>query len=63
FIIIRKKLVNPVILIENIYNINKTDIFLSILNSLKVLVNKNKLRDYKKVKVKYTLIIIIKYIS
>jgi hypothetical protein len=56
------KLINPFILLKNIYNINKTVVLLSVLNSLKVLINKTKLRNYKGVKVKRTLIIIIKYV-
>jgi hypothetical protein len=56
------KLINPFILLKNIYNINKTGVLLSVLNSLKVLINKTKLRNYKGVKVKRTLIIIIKYV-
>jgi hypothetical protein len=42
---------------------NKIGILLSILNSLKVLVDKNELRDYRGAGVKYTLITIIKYVS
>jgi hypothetical protein len=52
-------LANPLILAENIYNIDKTGVLLSVLNSLKVLVGKSELRNYKGAKVKYTLITII----
>ena len=35
-----KKLYNPIIILENIYNMDKTGILLRILSSLKVLVSK-----------------------
>jgi len=61
--VIRKELANPQILAENIYNIDKTGVFLSVLNSLKVLVGKNKLRNYRGAGVKRTLITAIKCVS
>ena len=54
---------NPLILVENIYNIDKIGVLLSVLNSLKVLVGKNELRDYRGVGVKYTLITMIECVS
>jgi len=63
FIIIRKELVNPLILAENIYNIDEIGVLLSILNSLKVLVDNNELRNYRGAGVKRTLITAIKYVS
>jgi hypothetical protein len=36
---IKKELTSPVVLAENIYNINKTDVLFSVLNLLKVLVS------------------------
>jgi hypothetical protein len=63
FAIIGKELANPLVLTENIYNIDETGILLSVLNSLKVLVGKNELRDYRGAGVKYTLITAIEYIS
>jgi hypothetical protein len=51
------------ILVENIYNINKIRVILYILNSIKVLVSKDNLRDYRGVSVKCTLVTTIKYIS
>jgi hypothetical protein len=56
-------LANPLILAKNTYNIDKTRVLLSVLNSLKVLVGKNKLRNYKGAGVKRTLITMIKYVS
>jgi len=61
---IKKKLINSFIFIENIYNIDKIEIFLSILNLFKILIDKIELtRNYRGIEVKYILIIIIKYIS
>lgn len=53
---IGKELANPSILAENIYNMDETDVLLSVLNSLKVLVSKNELRNYRGAGVKRTLI-------
>lgn len=36
-----------VVLAENIYNIDETGVFLSVLNSLKVLVGRHELKTYK----------------
>ena len=60
---IGKELANPSILAENIYNIDKTGVLLSVLNSLKVLVSKNELRNYRGVGVKRTLITAIECVS
>jgi hypothetical protein len=60
FTVIKKELANPLILAKNTYNIDKTGVLLSVLNSLKVLVDKNKLRNYRGAGVKRTLIITIK---
>jgi hypothetical protein len=49
-------LANPLILVENIYNIDETGVLLSVLNSLKDLVSKNELRNYREARVKCTLI-------
>jgi hypothetical protein len=61
--VIGKELDNPLILPENIYNMDKTGVLLSVLNSLKVLVDKNELRNYRGAGVKRTLITVIKCIS
>jgi hypothetical protein len=63
FVIIGKELASPIVLAENTYNINKTGVLLSVLNSLKVLVGKHKLKTYKGVGVKRTLITAIECIS
>jgi hypothetical protein len=63
FAVIRKELANPLILAENIYNIDETSVLLSVLNSLKVLVSKNELRNYRGAGVKHTLITAIECVS
>jgi hypothetical protein len=63
FSVIGKELASLTILTKNIYNIDKTGVLLSILNSLKVLVGKNELKTYRGAGVKRTLIIAIEYIS
>lgn len=47
FSVIEKELADPQILPENIYNMDETRVLLSVLNSLKVLVGKDELRDYR----------------
>ncbi len=59
---IGKKLNDPAILRENIYNMDETGVLLSILSSLKVLTGKNDL-DYRGAGVKRTLITVIECIS
>lgn len=63
FSVIGKELADPQILPENVYNMDETGVLLSVLNSLKVLVGKDELRDYRGVGVKRTLITAIEYIS
>ena len=63
FSVIGKELADPQILPENIYNMDETGVLLSVLNSLKVLVGKDELRDYRGVGVKRTLITAIECIS
>lgn len=63
FTIIGKELANPAILTENIYNMDETGVLLSVLNSLKVLVGKDELRNYRGAAVKRTLITAIECIS
>jgi DDE superfamily endonuclease len=62
FTAIGKELNSPLILPENVYNMDDTGL-LSILNSLKVLVGKNELRNYRGAGVKRTLITAIECIS
>jgi hypothetical protein len=54
---------DPAILPENVYNINKTEVMLYMLGSIKVFLSKNNSRDYKGAGVKRTIVIAIKYIS
>jgi hypothetical protein len=63
FAVIGRELDNPLILTENIYNMDETGVLLSVLNPLKVLVNKSELRNYRGVGVKRTLITSIECIS
>jgi Na+-transporting NADH:ubiquinone oxidoreductase subunit NqrE len=60
--VIKKKLASLLILAENIYNIDKIGVLLSVLNLLKVLIDRYKLKIYKSIGVKRTLITIIEYI-
>jgi len=62
FTVIEKELASLDIFAENIYNIDKTRVLLSVLNSLKVLVGKNELRNYRGARVKRTLITVIECI-
>jgi len=63
FLIIGKELANLAILAENTYNMDETGVTLSILNSLKVLVHKNELKNYRGAGVKRTMITAIECIS
>ena len=45
------------------YNIDKTRVMLLILGSVKVLVGKNNMRDYRGARLKRTIVTAIKYIS
>jgi hypothetical protein len=51
------------ILAENVYNIDETGVMLSKLSSVKVLVGKDKLRDYRGTGVKQTIVTAIECIS
>lgn len=51
------------ILPENVYNIDETGVMLSMLGSVKVLIGKDDLRDYRGTGIKRTIVIAIKYIS
>jgi hypothetical protein len=51
------------ILLENVYNINKTRVMLYMLSSIQVLVSKDNLQDYRGVGVKRTMVTAIKCIS
>jgi len=54
---------DPTIIVENVYNIDKTRIMLSILSFIKVLVGKDNIRDYYSIRVKRMIVTIIEYIS
>jgi hypothetical protein len=62
FTVIEKELASLHILAENIYNMDEIGVLLSVLNSLKVLVGKNELRNYRGAWVKRTLITAIECI-
>ncbi|OCK73032.1 hypothetical protein K432DRAFT_313978, partial [Lepidopterella palustris CBS 459.81] len=47
----------------NIYNIDKTKVILSILGSIKVLISKDNIRDYRGADIKRKIVTSIKYIS
>lgn len=63
FEIIGKELHDPVILPENVYNMDETGVMLSMLSSLKVLVGKDDLRPYRGAGVKRKLVTAIECIS
>ena len=63
FEITGKQLHNPVILPENVYNMDETGVILSMLSSLKVLVDMDDLRNYRGAGVKRTMVTAIEYIS
>jgi hypothetical protein len=63
FTLIGKELSNPAIVPENVYNMDETGVLLSVLNSLKVLVSKQDLRNYRGAGVKRTLVTAIECIS
>jgi hypothetical protein len=61
--VIREVLQDPNILPENAYNIDETGVMLSKLGSVKVLVGKDDLRDYRGTGVKRTMVTAIECIS
>jgi hypothetical protein len=54
--VIGKVLVKPLMIAENIYNMDETGVLLSVLNSLMVLIGKNEPRNYRGAGVKRSLI-------
>jgi hypothetical protein len=52
FVIVGKDLHDPVVLLENVYNIDETEVLISVLSSLKVLVEKQDLRECRGAEVK-----------
>jgi hypothetical protein len=61
--VIGEVLVDPAIFPENVYNIDETGVILSMLGSIKVLLDKGDPRDYRGAVVKRTTVTAIKYIS
>jgi hypothetical protein len=45
--VIGKILKDPAILVENVYNMDETRVMLSMLGSVKVLIGKDDIRDYR----------------
>jgi hypothetical protein len=54
---------DPAILVENVYNIDKTGIMLLMLGAVKVLVGKNNTQDYRSARVKRKIVTLIECIS
>ena len=63
FEVIGRVVQDPAILPENVYNMDETGVILSMLGSVKVLVGKDDLRDYRGAGVKRTIVTAIKCIS
>ena len=63
FEVIGKQLQDEAILPENVYNMDETGVMLSMLSSVKVLVGKDDLRDYRGAGVKRTMVTAIECIS
>lgn len=60
---IRRVLNNPAILPQNCYNIDETEVMLSRLGFVKVLISKSNMRNYKGAGVKQTIVTAIKCVS
>jgi hypothetical protein len=54
---------DPAISKENVYNIDETSVMLSMLGTVKVLVAKDNMRDYRGARVKRTLVTAVECIS
>ena len=63
FSVIRNVLDDPAVLLGNVYNMDETDAILSMLGSVKILVGKDDLRDYRSVGIKQTMATIVEYVS
>ena len=63
FAVIGKELASFIVLAENTYNMDETGVFLSVFNSLKVLVGRHELKTHRGAGVKRTLITAIEYVS
>lgn len=60
---IGRVLKDPAISKENVYNMDETGVMLSMLGTVKVLVGKDDMRDYRGARVKRTLVTAIECIS
>ena len=63
FEVIKDILQDPAVLAENVYNMDETGVMLSMLGSVKVLVGKHDMRDYRGARVKHTTVTAIECIS
>ena len=63
FEMINKELQDPDVRPENVYNMDETGVMLSMLGSVKVLVSRNDLRDYRGAGVKRTIVTAIECVS
>ncbi|KAF2652558.1 DDE-domain-containing protein [Lophiostoma macrostomum CBS 122681] len=63
FEVIGRVLQDPAVLKENVYNMDETGVMLSMLGSVKVLVGKDDMRDYRGARVKRTMVTAIECIS
>ena len=60
---IKDILQDPAVLAKNVYNIDETRVILSILGSVKVLIGKHDIQDYRGARVKRTTVTTIECIS
>lgn len=60
---IKDVLQDSTILVENVYNMNETKVMLFMSNSIKVLVSKLDMRDYRNARVKRIIVIAIECIN
>jgi hypothetical protein len=63
FKVIKEVLQDPAVLVENVYNMDETGVMLSMPGSVKVLVSKYDMRNYRSAQVKCTSVTVIKCIS
>jgi len=61
--VIKDVLQDSTILVENVYNMNETKVMLFMSNSIKVLVSKLDMRDYRNARVKRIIVIAIECIN
>jgi hypothetical protein len=54
---------DPIILLENVYNMDETGVMLSMPGSVKVLIGKDDIRDYRGARIKRTTVTAIECIS